>query len=67
MIKMSLFFAIGYTYSNCQKERMVSKIDCICYKNLTNSYRTVDGTCNNLENPTWGAPSTPLRRIIGKK
>lgn len=25
-------------------------------------YRTIDGTCNNLENPTWGATFTPLRR-----
>ena len=27
-------------------------------------YRTADGTCNNLKNPTWGASSTAFRRIM---
>jgi len=25
-------------------------------------YRTVNGSCNNLENPTWGAAMTPFYR-----
>lgn len=28
-------------------------------------YRRVDGLCNNLENPTWGAAHTPFQRLIG--
>lgn len=28
------------------------------------AYRSADGTCNNLQNPTLGAALTPLRRLI---
>jgi peroxidase len=28
-------------------------------------YRRVDGLCNNLEHPTWGAAHTPFQRLIG--
>lgn len=28
-------------------------------------YRRVDGLCNNLEQPTWGAAHTPFQRLIG--
>ncbi|XP_043246225.1 peroxidase-like [Amphibalanus amphitrite] len=27
-------------------------------------YRTIDGTCNNLDNPTWGAARTTFRRLL---
>ena len=27
-------------------------------------FRTIDGTCNNLRNPLWGAAGTPFRRIV---
>jgi len=27
-------------------------------------YRTVDGSCNNLKNPSWGASMTPFYRYI---
>ena len=37
-----------------------------CHKNLSNIFRSVDGSCNNLENPTWGASQTPLQRFIGE-
>ncbi|XP_069978463.1 chorion peroxidase-like [Penaeus vannamei] len=29
-------------------------------------YRSADGTCNNLKNPTWGATFTPHRRFAGQ-
>jgi peroxidase len=28
-------------------------------------YRRVDGLCNNLVHPTWGAANTPFQRLIG--
>ncbi|KAG6441268.1 hypothetical protein O3G_MSEX001737 [Manduca sexta] len=30
-------------------------------------YRTIDGTCNNLNKPTWGAASMPYARILPAK
>lgn len=27
-------------------------------------YRSYDGQCNNVENPTWGAVDAPFRRLI---
>ncbi|KAL8583777.1 hypothetical protein ACOMHN_036412 [Nucella lapillus] len=27
-------------------------------------YRTVDGTCNNLHQPTWGSANTPFPRLL---
>ncbi|VDO54092.1 unnamed protein product, partial [Onchocerca flexuosa] len=30
----------------------------------TNKYRTIDGTCNNIMHPNWGANGTPMQRII---
>ena len=27
-------------------------------------YRTINGTCNNLIRPTWGAANTPFQRLI---
>lgn len=29
-----------------------------------NYYRTIDGSCNNLWNPTWGQAKTTLQRIL---
>jgi len=56
---------LGYTYSNCNEARSASTtINCTGSLSLK-SFRTVDGTCNNLQNPTWGSSNTPLRRIAG--
>ncbi|KAL3995199.1 hypothetical protein ACH3XW_24825 [Acanthocheilonema viteae] len=30
----------------------------------TNKYRTIDGTCNNIKHPNWGAYGTSMQRII---
>ncbi|KAK3887752.1 hypothetical protein Pcinc_008156 [Petrolisthes cinctipes] len=32
--------------------------------NPTHPYRSVDGTCNNIDNPNWGASFTPFRRAM---
>ena len=30
---------------------------------LLNKYRTFDGTCNNLQQPSWGSALSPLERL----
>ena len=43
---------------------------CITHQNLApnclkeDSYRTIDGTCNNQENTFWGAAETPFARLL---
>lgn len=43
--------------------RHVHSVDCSdsCFHR---KYRTMDGTCNNLHNPTWGAANTALQRLL---
>ncbi|KAG5893057.1 hypothetical protein JTB14_014837 [Gonioctena quinquepunctata] len=38
----------------------LSNVECRAGK-----YRRVDGLCNNLEHPTWGATNTPFTRLLG--
>ncbi|GFR92450.1 chorion peroxidase [Elysia marginata] len=42
--------------SSCQRRQVIT-----CNPNAP--YRTVDGVCNNLDNPTWGAAMQPLVRM----
>ena len=35
-----------------------------CSSSTIDTYRTIDGTCNNLKNPLWGAATTAFRRIL---
>jgi len=41
-------------YTNC-----APKVTC----DENSMYRTIDGSCNNLENPLWGATKTPYVRL----
>ena len=52
----------GYSYEDCRVERNPPR-DCNSYRDLS-AYRSVDGTCNNLKNPTYGATKTKLNRLI---
>lgn len=47
--------------SGCVAHR--EKRDCsdMCYHSV---YRSIDGSCNNFANPTWGASLTGFRRIL---
>ena len=47
-----------YTESGC--EETLHTPDC----SGESKYRTADGTCNNLNNPTYGAANTEFRRLI---
>lgn len=48
-----------YQESECHKT-LVAPPDCT---SMTRQ-RTANGVCNNLENPTFGAANTPMRRLI---
>ncbi|XP_078592324.1 eosinophil peroxidase-like [Branchiostoma floridae x Branchiostoma japonicum] len=43
--------------------RSVTRVNCSsdC---LSSKYRTIDGTCNNRENPLWGSSLTPFKRFL---
>ncbi|XP_074640940.1 peroxidasin homolog [Tubulanus polymorphus] len=47
--------------SGCEAHR--TPIDCsnMCFHK---KYRTLDGTCNNLREPMWGASLTPMTRLL---
>lgn len=53
--------ALMWQESGCQDSRQQPN----CYNiNTVFSYRTPDGTCNNLENPLFGASGTSFTRLI---
>lgn len=47
--------------SGCMSHRIVPNCTNMCFHM---KYRSIDGTCNNLQNPNWGASLTGFRRIL---
>ena len=63
-MKIIQLLFIGYTYAGCRTQRS-SGINCNRFKSIT-SFRTVEGTCNNLRKVIWGATNIPMRRLMCK-
>jgi len=53
--------ALVASLSGCQEHRRIVKCDDMCFHL---KYRTMDGTCNNLHNPMFGASLAPLIRLL---
>ena len=51
-----------YSVSGCP-QLIPAKLNCSAIPSVT-QYRTMDGTCNNLQQPMWGAASTAFRRVL---
>ncbi|XP_054736235.1 peroxidasin [Anastrepha obliqua] len=47
--------------SGCVEHREMPNCTEMCYHS---KYRSIDGTCNNLRKPWWGASLTAFRRIV---
>ncbi|XP_025414853.1 peroxidasin homolog [Sipha flava] len=47
--------------SGCLKYQTKPNCSDMCFHT---KYRTIDGTCNNLQNPLWGSSHTQFRRIL---
>ncbi|XP_054548247.1 probable oxidoreductase PXDNL isoform X2 [Talpa occidentalis] len=47
--------------SGCTAHRHMPNCSDMCFHQ---KYRTQDGTCNNLQHPTWGASMTAFQRIL---
>nr|BAA83376.1 BbTPO [Branchiostoma belcheri] len=43
--------------------RSVTRVNCPSNP-LSRKYRTIDGTCNNRDNPLWGSSLTPFHRFL---
>jgi peroxidase len=47
--------------SDCMAHRITPNCTDICYHS---KYRTIDGSCNNLKNPTWGSSLSSFQRYL---
>lgn len=54
-----------YSESGCREA--VTSVPFMCSSVAQRSFRTADGTCNNLQRPTLGAASTGLRRLLSAR
>lgn len=47
--------------SGCESHRNMTDCSDMCFHS---KYRSIDGTCNNLQNTNWGASLTGFRRLL---
>ena len=47
--------------SGCFRRTLPQKCSSMCFHK---KYRTFDGSCNNLQNPSWGSANSPLQRML---
>ncbi|KAG5889229.1 hypothetical protein JTB14_006365 [Gonioctena quinquepunctata] len=47
--------------SGCMTHRLFENCSDMCFHS---KYRSIEGTCNNLQHPMWGASSSGFRRIL---
>lgn len=47
--------------SGCMEHQLMVNCSDMCFHT---KYRTIDGTCNNLQHPMWGASLIGFRRIL---
>lgn len=47
--------------SGCFRRNLIQKCTNMCFHK---KYRTLDGTCNNLQNPSWGSANSALNRLL---
>ena len=66
-----LFHKPGVLLKSDELARMWQESECSevreepnCFFPTVNQFRTIDGTCNNLENPLFGAAGTAFKRLI---
>ena len=67
-----LFHMPGSMLTREEISHLMQEADCraredeelVCFTPTFNRFRTIDGTCNNLENPLLGAADTALPRLI---
>lgn len=48
-------------FPGCMTHRLTRNCSDMCFHS---KYRSIDGTCNNFQHPTWGASLTEFRRIL---
>ena len=65
-----LFHKPGALLTSDELAHMWQEAECLevreppnCFFPTVNQFRTIDGTCNNLKNPLFGASGTPFRRL----
>lgn len=47
--------------SGCMEHQAAVNCSDMCFHT---KYRTIDGTCNNMQHPRWGASLTGFRRLL---